>query len=56
MTPVNIDPEIRRAARSAIDDSYDAADGDSNDHEIAVLQECRDMLADLVGYVPREAR
>ncbi len=36
-------------AKSAITASYDAADGDSNDEEIQILQECRDELEHIVN-------
>jgi len=37
-----------------IDETYAAADGDSNDGEIELLQAARDELAMLVHYQPKE--
>ncbi len=37
---------------NAIEDTYDKADGDSNDAEIRSLQEARDMLADIIQWEP----
>ena len=44
----------RREIVDTIEATYAAADGDSNDAEIAVLQEARDLLAGLIDYTPRE--
>lgn len=53
-------PILRHIARNlkryseAIADTYEKADGDSNDDEIESLQNVRDMLEGLVGLVQRE--
>lgn len=44
----------RERAIHVIKATYEAADGDSNDAEIQILQEARDLLADLVGYKHEE--
>lgn len=49
-----INEDLRRRIALTVNATYAAADGDSNDAEIAVLQEARDMLADLIGYTPKE--
>jgi hypothetical protein len=49
-----INEQRRLAAVRAIDYTFETADGDSNDAEISALQEARDMLADLIGYTPKE--
>lgn len=46
-----IQREELESIRRLIEDTYEAADGDSNDHEIAVLQEARDALAQMIGEV-----
>jgi len=38
--------------RDALDAASAAADGDSNDSEIAALQDCRDLLAQIAGIAP----
>lgn len=38
-------------ARAAIADTYEKAEGDSNDEEIESLQETRDLLEQLVGEI-----
>lgn len=45
----------RNAIIATVDDTYEAADGDSNDAEIEALQDARDMLAELIDYRPEEA-
>ena len=49
-----INEQHRRRIVSTIEATYAAADGDSNDAEIAVLQEARDMLAALIEYTHEE--
>lgn len=45
-----INESKRRSIVAAIEATYAAAEGDSNDTEIAVLQEARDLLASLIDY------
>lgn len=45
----------RSVIAAAIDHTYEAADGDSNDTEIEALQDVRDLLAELIHYTPEEA-
>jgi hypothetical protein len=44
----------RAAITETIDNTYEAADGDSNDEEIEALQDARDLLAEIIDYIPEE--
>jgi hypothetical protein len=44
----------RSAITWTIDNTYEAADGDSNDEEIEALQDARDLLAEIIDYIPEE--
>lgn len=46
----------QKAIAIAIDDTYEAADGGSNDEEIQALQDARDLLAAIIGYIPEDER
>lgn len=51
---VHISADDRELLSVIIDGTYEAADGDSNDDEIEILQSARDELARIISYVPKE--
>lgn len=40
----------------AVEDTWEKAEGGSNDEEIESLQEARDLLADIIDYTPSDER
>lgn len=47
---IYLNEEEESQVRQLIDATFDAAEGGSNDEEIAALQACRDLLAGMIGY------
>jgi hypothetical protein len=41
---------------SAVDATFEAAEGSSNDEEIEALQDARDLLAAIINYTPEEEK
>lgn len=52
--PESVDPEFREQIIEVIEGTFEAADGDSNDHEIELLQDARDLLAQVIHYQHEE--
>lgn len=51
-----IDEAAQKEIAGLIEATFAAADGDSNDDEIEVLQAARDRLAALIDYIPAHER
>ena len=51
-----IDEAAQKEIAGLIEDTFAAAEGDSNDDEIEVLQAARDRLAALIDYIPAHER
>ena len=49
-------PRFREVVAGLIEATFAAAEGDSNDDEIEVLQAARDRLAALIDYIPAHER
>jgi len=52
--PESVDPEFREQIIEVIEGTFEAADGDSNDNEIELLQDARDLLSQVIHYKHEE--